>query len=123
MSQLAKHVFTVERHPELATYARHHLAKGGFDNVTVFDADGTVGLAAHAPYDAITVAASGPKVPPQLPKQLAINGRLILPVGKEKKQHLVLITRKSKFRFSKKRLAPVRFVPLIGKDGWKLPKR
>ncbi|MEM7335948.1 MAG: protein-L-isoaspartate(D-aspartate) O-methyltransferase [Chloroflexota bacterium] len=118
MSQIVAHVYSVERLPQLATYARHHLEKGGFDNVTVFDADGTLGLPDHAPYDAIAVAASGPRIPTELPKQLAINGRLILPVGKEKKQRLILVTRKSQRRFSKKRLAPVRFVPLIGQDGW-----
>lgn len=118
MSQIVTQVYTVERLPELVSYASYHLQKGGFDNVTVVEADGTLGYPTHAPFNAITAAANSPKVPPSLLKQLAMNGRLIIPIGKRKKQRLVLIKRTASNRFSKTTLSSVRFVPLIGEDGW-----
>lgn len=118
MSRVAAHVYTIERLPELAQYAATHLQKVGYDNVTVIQGDGTLGLPEEAPFDAITVAANGPKVPPSLKEQLAINGRLIIPVGNRKKQRLLLIRRTAPDTFTETPLTPVRFVPLIGEEGW-----
>lgn len=119
ISQLAKQVFTIERLPKLAEYARERLQKGQFDNVTVISADGTLGLPSEAPFDVIIAAASGPRVPLYWLAQLGENGRLIMPVGKRKKQRLVLVKRQPDGSFIKKELSPVRFVPLIGEQGWR----
>src|SRR4051795_6888617 len=80
-SRLAREVHTIERHASLAAMARRRLANGGYDNVTVHTGDGTRGFTGDEPYDAILVAAGGPQVPDALKKQLAIGGRLVIPVG------------------------------------------
>ena len=80
--------------------------------------DGTVGWQEEAPFDAILVAAGGPGVPPPLREQLAIGGRLVMPVGDGSEQQLVRIIRKGEEDFDVKMLEPVRFVPLIGAHGW-----
>jgi protein-L-isoaspartate(D-aspartate) O-methyltransferase len=118
-SLLVKEVHTVERLPSLAESARERLARLGYHNVHVHVADGTLGLTSHAPYDAIAVAACGPKVPMALMEQLAVKGRLVLPVGNlESAQALFRITRRSKILYDEERLVNVRFVPLIGKEGF-----
>lgn len=95
------------------------LAKLGYDNVHVLHADGTRGWPEHAPYDAIVVAAGGPKVPESLQQQLKIGGRLVIPVGTEvRAQELVRVARLSQTEFQREDLADVRFVPLLGKEGW-----
>jgi protein-L-isoaspartate(D-aspartate) O-methyltransferase len=99
-------------------YARERLHQLGYANVQVHQGDGTLGWPAAAPYDAIVVAAGGPTVPVSLRNQLAVNGRLIIPVGSYKKQKLQLVWRKEDGRFGHKTLTPVRFVPLIGSEGW-----
>lgn len=118
LSHLAARVFTIERHPQLAAQAREHLAALGLDNVRVTCGDGTLGWAEHAPYDAIAVAAAAPHVPPALREQLAVGGRLVIPVGKRGEENLVRITRVNDSQFREEVLCPVRFVPLIGKQGW-----
>src|SRR5687768_14004807 len=81
LGEIAREVYTVERHAELAEEASRRLAEQGFDNVHVRHADGTLGWPDHAPYDAIVVAAGGPDVPQSLLAQLKIGGRLVIPVG------------------------------------------
>ena len=77
----------------------------------------------HAPYDGIIVAAGGPKIPESLKEQLKIGGRLVIPVGRDQKvQELVRITRISEREFRSEDLADVRFVPLIGHEGWEGPE-
>lgn len=118
LSRIVRQVYTVERHEELVVYARQRLSELGYDNVHVRHGDGTLGWPEHAPYDGIVVAAGGPNVPSSLRRQLAVNGRLVMPVGKQRKQRLVRIIRQAENEFSQEQLGPVRFVPLIGEEGW-----
>ena len=117
-SLLVRQVHTVERQEKLVQYAKIRLNQLGYANIAVHLGDGTLGWPAAAPYDAIVVAAGGPTVPVSLRNQLAVNGRLIIPVGSQKKQKLHLVWRKQDGRFGHKVLTPVRFVPLIGREGW-----
>ncbi|MCP5098969.1 MAG: protein-L-isoaspartate(D-aspartate) O-methyltransferase [Chloroflexi bacterium] len=119
LSRIVQTVYTVERHKNLVNYARSRLANLNCDNVLVHHGDGSLGWAEHAPYDAIIVAAGGPKLPKSLQAQLVINGRLIMPVGKHNGQVLMLVRRASERKFVRKRLSAVRFVPLIGYEGWR----
>ena len=119
LSRVAKEVYTVERLQPLAESARTRLASLGYDNVHVLWADGTLGWPEHAPFDAIAVAAGGPEVPRALLAQLAPGGRLVVPVGPdESSQMLVRVRREAESRFRQESLAAVRFVPLIGEQGW-----
>ena len=118
LSLLSREVYTVERVERLATTARERLARLGYDNVHVLAADGTLGWQEHAPYDAIAVAAVGPHPPPALMHQLRIGGRLVMPVGPDGSQVLTRITRTSKDEFREEPIADVRFVPLIGAQGF-----
>jgi protein-L-isoaspartate(D-aspartate) O-methyltransferase len=118
LARVARKVFTIERHAELATAARAKLAEAGFHNVEVLHGDGTLGWPEHAPYGAIVVAAGGPEPPQALLDQLAIGGRLVIPVGESRAQRLVRITRVGNAEFEHEDLGAVQFVPLIGAQGW-----
>ena len=118
LGQIVQQVHTVERKEALVAYANARLQQLGYTNVQVHLGDGTLGWPAAAPYEAIVVAAAGPNVPISLREQLGVNGRLIMPVGSYKKQKLQLVWRKKDGRFGQKTLTPVRFVPLIGSEGW-----
>jgi protein-L-isoaspartate(D-aspartate) O-methyltransferase len=119
LSEIAADVYTVERHGPLAEKAAATLADLGYDNVHVLHGDGTRGWSAHAPYDAIIVAAGGPTVPESLKAQLKIGGRLVIPVGADQRaQELVRVTRVSQTEYRREDLADVRFVPLLGEEGW-----
>ena len=119
LAEIVGHVFTVERIGQLAEKAATRLADLGYHNVQVLHGDGTKGWPEHAPYDAIIVAAGGPKIPESLKHQLTIGGRLVIPVGDDPKiQELVRVTRLSHHEYRQEDLADVRFVPLIGKEGW-----
>ena len=118
LGQIVQQVHTVERKEALVAYANARLQQLGYTNVQVHLGDGTLGWPAAAPYEAIVVAAAGPNVPVSLRDQLGVNGRLIMPVGSYKKQKLQLVWRKKDGRFGQKTLTPVRFVPLIGSEGW-----
>lgn len=119
LARVARQVYTIERHAELAEQAARSLREQGFDNVQVLHGDGTLGWPEHAPYDAIVVAAGGREVPQPLLDQLAIGGRLVIPVGEEKTlQSLVRMTRTSPDNYNREELCDVRFVPLIGARGW-----
>ncbi|CAN7401255.1 protein-L-isoaspartate(D-aspartate) O-methyltransferase [Paraburkholderia sp. DD10] len=116
---IAAHVDTVERHAALAQSARETLARLGIDNVTVHTGDGTHGLPEGAPYDAIFASAGGPHVPRAWREQLALGGRLIMPVGHERyHQRLVKVVRRTEHDYDERTLGAVMFVPLIGDDGW-----
>jgi len=117
MSGLADRVYAIERHEILAKSAQRRVAELGYDNLTVIAGDGSLGLPAHAPFDAILVAAGGDKVPEPLKQQLAIGGRLVVPVGGESIQSLLCITREGEDAWSEENLGGVRFVPLIGAHG------
>ena len=119
LSEIATDVYTVERHGPLAEKAATTLADLGYDNVHVLHGDGTRGWPAHAPYDGIIVAAGGPTIPESLKEQLKIGGRLVIPVGADQHvQELVRVTRISKGEYRREDLADVRFVPLLGEEGW-----
>ena len=118
LAQLAARIVTVERVPELARDARVRLEKLGFGNVRVESVEGQLGYPELAPYDAIVVSAAAPRVPEALMEQLAVGGKMVLPVGSRDEQDLKLIEkRKGKPRV--KGLAQCRFVPLIGDGAWK----
>ncbi len=119
LAEIAAQVYTVERIDQLAEKAGSTLAALGYRNVHVVHADGTLGWAAAAPYDAIIVAAGGPEVPQSLKQQLKVGGRLVIPVGTDPRaQELVRVTRISNDEFKSEDIADVRFVPLVGKEGW-----
>jgi protein-L-isoaspartate(D-aspartate) O-methyltransferase len=119
LSKIAGEVYTVERIGQLAEKAASTLADLGYDNVRVLHGDGTKGWLEHAPFDGIIVAAGGPKVPESLKEQLKIGGRLVIPVGRDPRaQELVRIIRISEKEFKREDLADVRFVPLVGQEGW-----
>lgn len=119
LSEIASDVYTVERHSSLAEKAAITLADLGYNNVHVLHGDGTRGWMEHAPYDAIIVAAGGPSVPQSLKNQLKIGGRLVIPVGTDPRvQELVRVTRIAQDEFRQEDLADVRFVPLLGEEGW-----
>jgi protein-L-isoaspartate(D-aspartate) O-methyltransferase len=118
---LAREVFTVERVAILARRARWTLRALGFGNVHVFIGDGSVGLAGHAPYDAILVTAAAPEVPDELVAQLAPGGRMVVPVGRGAIQSLRLIRRSDDDRLTTTDYGGVVFVPLVGERG--LPPR
>ena len=119
LSRIARNVYTVERIGQLAEKAAAVLSKQGYANVHVLHADGTRGWPDHAPYDAIAVAAGGPDVPESLKAQLKIGGRLVIPVGIDRRvQELVRVTRVSRNEYKTEDIADVRFVPLVGEEGW-----
>lgn len=119
LSCIAAEVYTVERHQKLVEFARQKLTEGGFVNVWVKQGDGTLGWPEKSPYDAIVVAAGGPFVPASLKQQLALGGRLVMPVGTEQRhQHLVVVKHSEPDRFITIQETSVAFVPLIGAEGW-----
>ena len=116
---IASEVFSIERVRELADRAARTLAAEGFDNVRVRCGDGTIGWSEHQPFDGIIVAAGAPSVPESLKHQLAVGGHLVIPVGSEHSvQSLERITRLTENEFRTEDLGAVRFVPLIGEQGW-----
>jgi len=118
LAELAGRVISIERRPELADAARSTLASLGYDNVEIVIGDGTLGLADRAPFDRILVTAGAPSVPTALKDQLAVGGRLVVPVGPSGYQYLTVVDRTSTGFNQHERDACV-FVPLIGRHGWK----
>jgi protein-L-isoaspartate(D-aspartate) O-methyltransferase len=111
LAQLCGHVWSVERHPELSSQASANLAAAGVANVTLLVGDGTLGVPAEAPFDAINVAAAGAVVPPALEAQLGPGGRLVAPV--ENGDQRLLLVRRHDGELERTPLERVRFVPLI----------
>ncbi len=119
MSQLADAVYAMERHADLTKLARQRLDALGCDNVAWRCGDGTRGWQEAAPFDAILVSAGGPHVPPSLKAQLAVGGRLVIPIGEDpKNQELWCCHRVGQQSFKRRSLGRVRFVPLVGSEGW-----
>lgn len=114
---LARQVYTVERIPALAQEAAARLERLGLTNVRVIEGDGSIGLPAYAPYDAVLVTAGAPQVPAQLLEQLALGGRLVLPVGPRYAQTLER-WEKTPSGLEHEAVLPVSFVPLRGEEGW-----
>lgn len=114
LARLAEHVWSVERDPALSAGAAERLRAAGVANVTLAIGDGARGLPDAAPFDAVNVAAAAPAIPPALEEQLAPGGRLVAPVGDGDAQRLVLVRRsRDGRRIRRRRLDPVRFVPLV----------
>jgi protein-L-isoaspartate(D-aspartate) O-methyltransferase len=119
LGQLAAEVHSIERFPSLAEKARATLEALGYENIRVHVGDGSLGYPPEAPYNRIIVGAAAPAVPPALKAQLAEGGRLVLPVGNRRSQHLEIWDRDGD-DFRKRDHIPVVFVPLIGQEGWQL---
>ena len=117
LCELAQRVITIERHLELAELAAIRLAQLHYQNVLVVCQDGTLGWPDEAPYQRIIVTATGDHVPPALMDQLEEGGLLVMPVGGEDEQ-LLKVFRKHKGRLQEHNLCGVRFVKLIGEQGW-----
>lgn len=119
LAEIAAEVYTIERIEGLASMARSNLDALGYENVHVRCGDGTLGWPEEAPFDGIVVAAGGPDVPDTLQQQLKTGGRLVIPIGRTKAyQELVRVTRVAEDEFRTEDLVPVRFVPLVGEEGW-----
>lgn len=117
LAELARLVITTERLPALAEKARGVLDSLGYTNIVVHVAEEILGWQGEAPYDAIMVTAGAPRVAVDLLAQLAIGGRLVIPVGSRYVQELYKITKRKK-KHIVQNLGGCRFVPLIGKDAW-----
>jgi protein-L-isoaspartate(D-aspartate) O-methyltransferase len=119
MSRIADRVYAIERLSSLGRAATERLRKLGYGNIELRIGDGTRAWPEAAPFDAILVAAGGPDVPQALKEQLAIGGRLVIPVGGHGRgQTLLKVTRRSATEFEREDLGGVAFVPLIGEQGW-----
>jgi protein-L-isoaspartate(D-aspartate) O-methyltransferase len=114
IGRIAERVYAIERHASLAEAAARRIKKLGYSNIEIRLGDGTKGWPEHAPFNAILVAASAPDVPPALREQLAIGGRLIIPIERGTRfQVLHRIVRKTVTDFEIDDLGAVKFVPLI----------
>jgi len=119
ISRIAGEVVAIERQHELVGIARERIGRLGYDNIEIIEGDGTKGCPDRAPFDAILAAASGSHVPNALLDQLAQNGRIIMPLGSPGwAQELVKVTKRGDGSVERENLGGVRFVPLIGEEGW-----
>lgn len=119
LSQIAREVYTVERHAKLADKARAHFQALEYDNIHICVGDGTLGWKEHASYDGIVVTAGGPELPDPLLEQLKVGGYLVIPIGAWKStQKLVRVHRTGQDDYREEDLGSVRFAPLIGEAGW-----
>ena len=123
ISRIAGKVIGMERHHDLVDVARERLKRLGYDNVEIVEGDGTRGCPDEAPFDAIVAAASGSHVPKAFLEQLADGGRIVMPVGEPGwVQELVKVTKQDDGTLMQQKLGGVRFVPLIGEEGWSGPR-
>jgi protein-L-isoaspartate(D-aspartate) O-methyltransferase len=118
LARLARAVWTVERRPDLAEAAIANLDAAGVANVHVVVGDGSEGLPAHSPYDAIVVAAAHPRVPPPLAQQLAPGGRLVQPIGSGGAEDVTLFRAEGGGLVRERVLIPASFVLLRGRHGF-----
>lgn len=118
LAELAEHVFTLERIPELKRSATDRLAAAGATNVTLFLGDGSLGLPLHAPFARIIATAAAPKVPEALVRQLDDGGVLVMPIGGTERQTIVRVVREGDRSIETPSLA-CRFVKLVGEQGWR----
>ena len=120
ISRIAAHVVGIERQHDLVEVSQDRLRRLGYENVQIIEGDGTKGAPDEAPFDAILAAASGSHVPKPLIDQLAPSGCLVMPVGGPGwVQKLVKVTKAADGSLQQSDLGGVRFVPLIGEEGWK----
>ncbi len=118
MSRMARRVYAIERHAELADAARERLLRLGYANIEIRAGDGTEGWPEAGPFEAVIVSAGGPSIPLPLCRQIALGGRLVMPIGEAGEQRLVCAVRTGEDDFDEEDLGSVRFVPLIGTHGW-----
>ena len=120
LSRIAGTVIAIERHGVLADLAAARMAALGYANIRIVTGDGSAGWPEGAPYDAILVAASGRHVPEALKRQLKVGGSIVMPIGAPgEMQSLFRVTRQSEEAWEQENLGAVRFVPLIGTEGWR----
>lgn len=117
LAVLASMVFSVERVPQLANTARAALGAAGIRNVTILVGDGTLGWRPFGPYDSILVSAASPEIPAPLVDQLAVGGKMVIPLGDRAGQTLTLVERQPQ-GIRSRTVADVRFVPLVGEFGF-----
>ena len=117
LAQLAAQVFSIERIPALLDKARSTIQQIGARNISFLLGDGTLGWRQYSPYDAILVGAGAPEVPSTYHEQLSEGGRILIPLGDREEQTLYMLTRWGD-RLEQTEIAPVRFVPLLGKYSW-----
>ena len=117
LAQLAAQVFSIERIPALLDGARDVIRQIGARNISFLLGDGTLGWRQYAPYDAILVGAGAPEVPSTYHEQLKEGGRILIPLGDREEQTLFMFTRRGD-TLEETEIAPVRFVPLVGKYSW-----
>jgi len=118
LAELASQVFAVERYASLAETAQKTLERLGYRNAKIVTGDGSLGLAEAVPFDAIIVSAAAPRIPQALIDQLAVGGRLLIPVGEADQQVLQLAQRNADGNITVRTLEGCRFVPLIGEQGF-----
>ncbi len=119
ISRIAEKVIAIERQHDLVDIARQRIKRLGYDNVEIIEGDGTKGCGDQAPFDAILAAASGSHIPPPLVEQLAPGGRIVMPLGNPGwVQELIKVTKQDDGILRQENLGGVRFVPLIGEEGW-----
>ncbi len=118
LSEMGARVFTIERQFDLYNQTLKLFDKLGY-KIAARCSDGTIGWSEFAPYDGIIVTAGGPTIPENLKKQLAIGGKLVIPVGDKNSQTMNILTKISESQFAVKESPYFAFVPLIGKEGWK----
>ncbi len=118
LAELCFNVFSVEKLRALSRRARALLDQLEYHNIALHVGDGTIGWSEHAPYHAIIVTAGAPRLPQPLLDQLAVGGRLVIPIGDEHSQTLVRLTR-TRTSFKKEQLGECKFVKLLGKYGWR----
>jgi len=118
LSELGAKVYSVERHKKLYEKAQDVLRELGY-SIQLKLGDGTLGWSAYGPYDAIVVTAGAPVLPEDLVQQLNVNGRLVVPVGNDKKQEMIRVLKVRENEFEQERYRDFKFVPLVGKKGWK----
>lgn len=118
LRRIVQEVYGIERNPVLLAEAKKRIDKLGLGHVNLKEGDGTLGWPEAAPFDAILVTAGSPRVPEALLRQLKEGGSLVIPLGNREEQKLLRIMKKPGGHLQEKELFPVRFVPLIGADGW-----
>lgn len=118
LRRIVKEVYGIERNPVLLAEAKKRIERLGLGHVNLKEGDGTLGWPEAAPFDAILVTAGSPRVPEALLRQLKEGGSLVIPVGSREEQKLLRVVKHAGGHYQEKELFPVRFVPLVGAEGW-----
>jgi protein-L-isoaspartate(D-aspartate) O-methyltransferase len=118
LSRLVQKAYAIDREPSFIHPARERFRQLGISNVEAKEGDGTLGWPEEAPFDAIVVTAAGPQIPPSLLQQLKVDGRLVMPIGDTQRQVLKKVVKESSTSYKDENIFDVRFVPLVGKEGW-----